>query len=134
MHPFADLQEVHATLERLIERELAVRLARRPGQKEERYEQLLGAEQEGEEGAAVAGVNGGPASQHHDAAPGTGGGSAFPRDEDSPSDGEPSTGTADLVARVEKLEREVAELRAAVAPTSASDPAPRETSGWAAQR
>ena len=32
------------TLERLIERELAVRLDRRPGQKEERYAQLLGGE------------------------------------------------------------------------------------------
>ena len=41
MHPFADLSEVHETLERLIERELAARLERRPGQKEERYVQLL---------------------------------------------------------------------------------------------
>jgi uncharacterized protein len=42
LHPLADLAAVHATLTRLIERELAVRLERRPGQKEERYEQLLG--------------------------------------------------------------------------------------------
>jgi uncharacterized protein len=41
MHRFADLGEVHDALERLIERELAVRLARRPGHKEERYAQLL---------------------------------------------------------------------------------------------
>src|SRR3954451_5503395 len=44
MHPFADLAEVHATLERLIERELVERLPRRPGQKEERYRELLGGE------------------------------------------------------------------------------------------
>ncbi len=44
MHPFADLGEVHATLERLIERGLAERLERRPGQKEERYRELLGGE------------------------------------------------------------------------------------------
>ena len=44
MHPFADLEEVHGTLERLIERELVVRMARRPGQKEERYSHLLGDE------------------------------------------------------------------------------------------
>ena len=32
---------MHETLERLIGRELAVRLERRPGQKEERYLQML---------------------------------------------------------------------------------------------
>ena len=37
LHPFADLGAIHAALERLIERELAVRHERRPGQKEERY-------------------------------------------------------------------------------------------------
>jgi uncharacterized protein YceH (UPF0502 family) len=41
MHPFAGLDEVHETLERLIARGLAARLDRRPGQKEERYSQLL---------------------------------------------------------------------------------------------
>jgi uncharacterized protein YceH (UPF0502 family) len=42
LHPLADLTAVHGTLTRLIERELAARLERRPGQKEERYTQLLG--------------------------------------------------------------------------------------------
>jgi len=42
LHPLADLSAVLAALERLIDRELAVRLQRRPGQKEERYTQLLG--------------------------------------------------------------------------------------------
>ena len=41
MHAFADLDAVHATLDRLAERELVARLERRPGQKEERYSQLL---------------------------------------------------------------------------------------------
>jgi uncharacterized protein YceH (UPF0502 family) len=41
LHPLADLSAVIAALERLIDRELAVRLQRRPGQKEERYDQLL---------------------------------------------------------------------------------------------
>jgi uncharacterized protein len=44
MHPFAGLDEVHGTLTRLIERGLVQRLDRRPGQKEERYRQLLGEE------------------------------------------------------------------------------------------
>lgn len=42
LHAFADLATVHATLERLISRGLAAQLERRPGQKEERYAQLLG--------------------------------------------------------------------------------------------
>jgi uncharacterized protein YceH (UPF0502 family) len=42
LHPLADLGAVQATLERLIDRELAARLDRRPGQKEERFVQLVG--------------------------------------------------------------------------------------------
>jgi hypothetical protein len=42
LHSFADLAAVQGTLERLIEREQVARLPRRPGQKEERYEHLLG--------------------------------------------------------------------------------------------
>jgi uncharacterized protein len=41
MHPFAGLDAVQDTLARLIERGLGARLERRPGQKEERYTQLL---------------------------------------------------------------------------------------------
>jgi uncharacterized protein YceH (UPF0502 family) len=44
LHDFAGLDAVNETLERLIERGLAARLGRRPGQKEERYAQLLGEE------------------------------------------------------------------------------------------
>jgi uncharacterized protein YceH (UPF0502 family) len=39
---FPDLDAVHATLDRLIERGLAARLERRPGQKEERYAHQMG--------------------------------------------------------------------------------------------
>jgi len=46
LHPFGALIEVEEALERLIARELVRRLERRPGQKEERYAQLLGAEAE----------------------------------------------------------------------------------------
>ena len=42
LHRFETLDEVQQTLDRLAERELVVRLERRPGQKEERYVQLLG--------------------------------------------------------------------------------------------
>jgi uncharacterized protein YceH (UPF0502 family) len=44
LHPFETLADVEETLVRLVARDLAVRLERRPGQKEERYAQLLGGE------------------------------------------------------------------------------------------
>jgi uncharacterized protein YceH (UPF0502 family) len=42
MHAFGDLAAVAGALQRLIERELVLCLERRPGQKEERYLQMLG--------------------------------------------------------------------------------------------
>jgi uncharacterized protein YceH (UPF0502 family) len=42
LHAFGDLAAVHETLEKLVERGYVERLARRPGQKEERFAQLLG--------------------------------------------------------------------------------------------
>ncbi len=48
---FGGRDELEQTLSALAERELAVRLSRRPGQKEERYAQLLGGD--GEEATAV---------------------------------------------------------------------------------
>jgi uncharacterized protein len=47
LHPLVSLVEVHETLEGLIQRELVARLSRRPGQKEERYVQLLGGDEMG---------------------------------------------------------------------------------------
>jgi uncharacterized protein YceH (UPF0502 family) len=44
LHAFGSLEEVAQTLEGLAERELVTRLARRPGQKEDRFQQLLGAD------------------------------------------------------------------------------------------
>jgi uncharacterized protein YceH (UPF0502 family) len=42
LHGFDGLAAVHETLERLVERGYVVRHERRPGQKEDRFEQLLG--------------------------------------------------------------------------------------------
>jgi uncharacterized protein YceH (UPF0502 family) len=42
LHAFASLDEVEGVLEKLVERELVARLPRGPGQKETRFEQLLG--------------------------------------------------------------------------------------------
>jgi hypothetical protein len=51
MHPFGSLEEVTQTLDGLAGRGLAEHVGRRPGQKEDRYRQLLGAEAEDEEDA-----------------------------------------------------------------------------------
>jgi uncharacterized protein YceH (UPF0502 family) len=81
MHPFAELSAVHETLARLIERELVMCLDRRPGQKEDRYTQLLEEDVQGDPPAVNPVVL-------------------------TPVDG--------LEERVARLERAVAELRAAV--------------------
>jgi len=44
LHPFASIAEIEEVLTQLVDRELVERLSRRPGQKEERYRQLLGGE------------------------------------------------------------------------------------------
>jgi uncharacterized protein len=54
LYHFGDSSELHAVIEGLIERELAIRLARRPGQREERYAHLLGGEPPEEEVIAPA--------------------------------------------------------------------------------
>lgn len=48
LYPLETLADVEAVLASLVERELVARLERRPGQKEERYVQLLGASAEQE--------------------------------------------------------------------------------------
>jgi uncharacterized protein len=96
MSAFASLAEVQRDLDGLIARELAVRLERRPGQKEVRYAQLLG------EDAAQSGP---PADRR--ASPGEPG-LAPARAIEPPA----LNGSAQpLEARVERLEREVARLQ-----------------------
>jgi uncharacterized protein len=102
MHAFADLASVHETLDALIERELVQRLERRPGHKEERYAQLLTAH--GEENELPDAANGGGTSRLEHA----------PNGHASNGDDPRGQAAADLDERVAKLEREVAELRAAI--------------------
>jgi uncharacterized protein YceH (UPF0502 family) len=52
MQPFADLSELHDALTGLIDRGFVAQLARRPGQKEERYRHRLSEDAEGAEEAA----------------------------------------------------------------------------------
>lgn len=93
IHAFGGLDEVHTTLSALIERGLVARLDRRPGQKEERYAQLLGEDAENPNDSE--GPHGIPLSE------------LAPPLRVSVTD--------DLRERVERLEREVAELRSAFA-------------------
>jgi uncharacterized protein YceH (UPF0502 family) len=88
LHPFADSAELMQTIGELIERDLAVRLDRRPGQKEERYAHLLSDADEAS------------------AAPGTAAPTVTP----------PAPNP--LEERVEALEKQVAELREALSSLS----------------
>ncbi|MGA7704566.1 MAG: YceH family protein [Solirubrobacteraceae bacterium] len=103
IHAFDGLDEVHSTLSGLIERELVARLERRPGQKEERYAQLLGEDAESPNGTPTDASSTAPAS----------GMGAAPTGDFRPPPPVPATG--DLLERVERLEREVAELRSSFA-------------------
>jgi uncharacterized protein YceH (UPF0502 family) len=58
LHPFGDLASVEAALERLVERGHVRQLERRPGQKEERYAQILGGEAGGRAGDRREGAQG----------------------------------------------------------------------------
>ena len=78
LYHFGTTEELHASIERLIDRELVVRLSRRPGQREERYAHLLGGEVSEDEAPLPA---------------------ALPAPDDD---------------RIERLERELAALRAEV--------------------
>lgn len=86
LHPIADLAAAQTTLERLVERELVVRHPRRAGQKEDRYEQVLDG-----------GAEDAPAAPEASAAPEPP--AAEPVDED----------------RLDRIEREIAALRAELA-------------------
>jgi uncharacterized protein len=112
MHAFAELADVHATLSRLIERELVARLERRPGHKEERYAQLLQGEDDAPglayESTAEAPPRGfaptGGAPVEIDAA----------RAGEVPVDEELQLEVEQLRERVSQLERDVALLRDAI--------------------
>jgi uncharacterized protein YceH (UPF0502 family) len=88
LHSFESLAAVQETLERLVERELVVRHPRSPGQKEVRYEQVLGGEAEGE---------GAPAAE-----------TASSTQEPIVADSSPEAPSED---RLDRIERELADLR-----------------------
>jgi uncharacterized protein len=116
LHPLADLSAVLDALERVIGRDLAARLPRRPGQKEERYTHLLG-DDEAEPRAPAA--PGAPAAQWTPPA-------AAPEVQDAAQAPPPPPVAAAPAAaptpdpRVARLEDEVAALRAELGELRAS--------------
>jgi uncharacterized protein len=94
LHSFGDMSELSETLERLIERRLAVRLDRRPGQREERYAHLLGSEDGVEPEAAAPSQSAAPAGAQPPPAP--------------PAQPPPGERFEESFARIEQ---EIAELR-----------------------
>jgi uncharacterized protein YceH (UPF0502 family) len=140
MHSFSGLDAVHETLERLAARRLLARLDRRPGQKEERYVQLLGdLDTEGTErdlesmpapGAGTAQAVGTPGAEEQrtptpDGSLGEGRDLPAARlDAGLAASPDVLATLAGLRERLARVEQEVAELRAAVgpAPASAAEP------------
>jgi uncharacterized protein YceH (UPF0502 family) len=108
IHAFTGLDEVHETLVALIGRDLVAQLGRRPGQKEDRYTQLLGdAESSSGNGAIGDGASSTP----------------------TPSPSLAPESDEDLRDRVERLESEVAELRSALAELGGEAVAPQAPQG-----
>ena len=103
LHDFADLSAVQETLDRLVERGQVARHAKRPGQKEERFEQLLGG------GGSESGETP-PAPIAPDA---TESDSVDAEAEDATKTVEPGLRPAE--DRLTRLEREVSELRTELA-------------------
>jgi uncharacterized protein YceH (UPF0502 family) len=94
MAAFASLEDVDRVLGTLCERGYARRVPRRPGQKEDRFEHLLGGEKEDAETT--------PASSEAEAAPASA---------ETSETASPSAGGADLANRVSALEGQIEELR-----------------------
>jgi uncharacterized protein len=102
LYRFADLAAVEDTLLKLIDRELVARLPRRPGQKEQRFVQLLDGGEDGEPTAVavppMAAAHGDPLADEATSADG-----AVPARQ-------PAAAPSELEERVDSLERQVAEL------------------------
>lgn len=97
LHGFDGLPAVQATLERLVERELVIRHPRRPGQKEDRFEQVLGGASEDEAAPVVEPETSEASSPRSDT----------PEVPDRNLD-------EDRLDRLDRLERQLGELRAEV--------------------
>lgn len=130
LHPFGDLAAIEATLDRLIDRNLATRLPRRPGQKEQRYAQLLDGGDDADSPAAAhahgaATADGPTAPDHADGQADHAHGPAVAADGPAATDADlaavppvPDFGASTdpgATDRLDRLERELTDLRADIA-------------------
>ncbi|HEX3323953.1 MAG TPA: YceH family protein [Solirubrobacterales bacterium] len=99
LHDFADLAAVQETLDRLVERGQVARHERRPGQKEDRYEQLLGGTPARPIPPTLASADAGEEAT----------------EVSSPGEPEPAAELTPAEDRLTRLEREVSELRTELA-------------------
>lgn len=106
LHRFPDLAAVHEALGGLIDKGHVERLPRRPGQKEERYRQLLGGEADAPVMGAPAAVATRSAASPADA--------AESEEAADPADAAGGGHAVGAESRLDRLERELAELRAEV--------------------
>jgi uncharacterized protein YceH (UPF0502 family) len=97
LHRFESLAAVQETLERLVEREYVVRHPRRPGQKEDRYEQVLGG------GGAAESPRAEASTDAQESAVGR------------PPEVQPSSAGDSSADRLDRIERELESLRAELA-------------------
>jgi uncharacterized protein YceH (UPF0502 family) len=107
LHPFGEMGDLMGSLDRLIERSLVARLDRRPGQREERYTHLLsedGAEEPGSRPPAAAAGAPEPAAE----APAPSAAAT------APAAAAPAVAAAGDAERIERIERQLAELRAEI--------------------
>lgn len=109
LHRFDDLGAIETTLAQLIGRGHVAQLARQPGQKEERYVQLLGGDAVAGESAPAAPVVAAQPTRAPTFAPSAPAPSAPPA---TAAPSAPATLPPAAEARITQLEREVAELRA----------------------
>jgi uncharacterized protein YceH (UPF0502 family) len=106
LHEFADLGTVQAALDSLVGRGYVARHERRPGQKELRFQQLLGGLEEGETEVSPAADDGDPGAERDPVA-------AVDVAAASVQDTEPTLVPAE--DRLTRLERELGELRTELA-------------------
>jgi hypothetical protein len=112
LHPFASLEEIDAVLNQLIERDYVRRIDRRPGQKEDRFTQLLGGEDEAVSPVLPAAATPAPAAPPAVTAPAPAAPPAVTAPSSVERDLPPQPDVRALAARVASLEDEVALLRA----------------------
>jgi hypothetical protein len=112
LHPFASLEEIDAVLNQLIERDYVRRIDRRPGQKEDRFTQLLGGEDEAVSPVLPAAATPAPAAPPAVTAPAPAAPPAVTAPSSVERDLPPQPDVRALAARVATLEDEVALLRA----------------------